>query len=87
MTEKFFGQVETLSDPANDGFAVVPSDDTPLDEGVKYLFVGTGGDLVLKGVNGDTALTFKNIPSGAFIPFRAAYVLEATTCEDILALT
>lgn len=82
---KFHGVGESISDPANDGAAVVKSDTVPLSPIPKYLYVGTAGDLVVKG-QGGAAITFKAVPAGTFVPFRAEYVMLASTAADILAL-
>jgi hypothetical protein len=53
----------------------------------KALFVGTGGDLVARGVGGGADVTFKNLASGSLLPFRAEYVrATGTTAQHILAL-
>jgi hypothetical protein len=66
---------------------VVPLDGAALAEVPKALFVGTGGDLVARGVGGGADVTFKNLASGSLLPFRAEYVrATGTTAQHILAL-
>lgn len=87
MGYKFGGEDERVSDPADTGYAVTPDDDAALDPKPKYLYVGTGGDLILEGADG-VELPHRNVPSGSYVPFRAAKVLETgTTATDILAYT
>ena len=63
------------------------------------LYVGTGGDLVVSIVGGNTdgdtdgVTVFRNIPSGTFVPIIVDYVwaslgvdIFVTTCSDIVAL-
>jgi len=41
----------------------------------------------MRGVNGEADQVWKNVPSGAILPFRAQYVrATGTTAADILAL-
>jgi hypothetical protein len=66
---------------------VTPHDSNALADVPKALFVGTGGTLVLRGVNGSSDATWKNVPSGSVLPFRAQYVrATGTTAADIVAL-
>ena len=84
----FGGEKEKVGDPGNDGFAVVPSDDTPLSEVPKYLYVGTGGDVAVQGREGGDILMHRNVPSGGYVAFRPRYVrATGTTAGDILAIT
>lgn len=84
--KKFYGQDETLSDPSDDWFEVTPDDDAPLEEIPKYIFVGTGGDLVIKSENGSLA-TLKTVADGSWHPIRPKWIMEASTAEDIVAFT
>jgi hypothetical protein len=69
---------------ANGGAAVTPSDTGTLKPGT--LYIGTGGDIVVKTVDGDT-LTFVNIPDGTFFPIQVVQVFSTdTTADDILIL-
>jgi hypothetical protein len=65
----------------------VPNDTAELSEIPKALVVGTGGALVMRGAGGGADQIFKNVPSGAVLPFRAQYVrATGTTAADILGL-
>lgn len=84
--DKYGSQADTLSSPSLNPFAVTPSDSVELATIPKALWVGTGGDVRLKGVNGQ-AVTFKSVPSGHIIPVRASLVYATgTTAADIIAL-
>lgn len=69
---------------------MVPSDTNDLADVPKGIYVGTGGAIAMIGVNAPTdatGVTWKNVPSGALIPFRARRVLATgTTAADMLAL-
>jgi len=65
--------------------AVTPSDTTVLTEG--SLFVGTGGDIKVKLVGSATALIYKNIQSGTFLPLWVDMVYTTdTTATDIIII-
>jgi len=78
---------DTVSSPANRAVTVTPSDTAPLADIPKALYVGTGGTIVMRGKSDAADRTWKNVPSGAFLPFRAEYIrATGTTAADILAL-
>ena len=68
---------------------VVPADADILIDGQTYqpcvLYVGTGGNLDVVTEAGD-AVTFKNVPSGMFMPVSIRRVLPTGSAADILAL-
>lgn len=87
MGDKFSSLADSVSAPATRGLAVVAHDANALPEVPKALFVGTGGHLVLRGVGGGADVTFRNVPDGAVLPFRAEFVrATGTTAADIVAL-
>ncbi len=77
--------MSTKSDPASGFGAVTPSDTVPF-EGCRSLFVGTGGNLTVKGGPGGTTL-FKNVANGTILPIQVTQVMATnTTAADIVAL-
>ncbi|HEY0446178.1 MAG TPA: hypothetical protein VGD19_06960 [Allosphingosinicella sp.] len=79
--------VDSVIAPAARGAAVAPHDVNPIGEVPKALFVGTGGNLTLCGVDGGPDVLLKNVQSGTIIPIRARYVrATGTTAADIVAL-
>jgi hypothetical protein len=62
--------------------AVTPSDSTRFQAGL--LYVGTGGDVVCIPANQSTTVTFKNVPSGSFLPVYVIAVYAATGASDML---
>lgn len=84
--KKFFGQEVGMADPSDEPVEVTSNDETPLEGGqCNYLYVGTGGDLVVKVDEDSDPVTYKNVPDGAYVWVRALYVMEASTAEDIIA--
>lgn len=87
MTDSFANRADTVSAPATRAVAVTPHDANALSDIPKALYVGTGGNLTMRGVNGTSDQLWKNVPSGAILPFRARYVrATGTSAADILAL-
>lgn len=87
MSDPFTGFVDGVTAPATRGAAVAPHDQNALAQVPKALFVGTGGDLVLRGMNDSTDVTFRNVPAGSVLPYRARFVrATGTTAANIVAL-
>lgn len=87
MADQFSGTLDSVSSPATRAVAVVVHDVNPLVDIPKALYVGTGGNLTMRGVNGSADQLWKNVQSGAILPFRAQYTrVTGTSAADILAL-
>jgi hypothetical protein len=87
MADQFSNNADQVSAPATRAIAVVPHDSNALSDIPKALFVGTGGSIAMRGVNGAADQLWKNVPSGSLLPFRAQYVrATGTTAADMLAL-
>jgi hypothetical protein len=63
---------------------VTPSDTVPVVSNLG-LYVGTGGNVVAKGIDGVSA-TFV-VSSGQYLSGRFYYVMAATTASDIVSLS
>jgi hypothetical protein len=82
----FERNVPGLDSPGERHTTVTPSDDDDLSPRPRALYVGTGGDLATRDKDG-TVCVWKNVPSGALIPFRAMRVMgSGTLASDILAI-
>lgn len=87
MADSFANAADAVSAPARRAAAVVPNDSAALSDVPKALYVGTGGTIAMRGIDGSTDQSWKNVPSGTVLPFRAQYVrATGTTAADILAL-
>ncbi|WP_455566033.1 spike base protein, RCAP_Rcc01079 family [Novosphingobium panipatense] len=50
------------------------------------MYVGTGGDIVLRGVDGQTDVTYRNLPDASYVAVRALFVrATGTTAADLIA--
>jgi len=71
--------------PSRVPFALVPSDTVALSQVVKGIYVGTGGDVTLRGVGAAADVTYKNLPNASYIGVRASYVrATGTTAADLV---
>ncbi|KTF69820.1 spike base protein, RCAP_Rcc01079 family [Sphingomonas sp. HT-1] len=87
MADQFANSADQVAAPATRAVAVVPSDTVPLPDIPKGLYVGTGGTITLRGVNGGADTVWKNVASGSILPLRAQFVrATGTSAADMLAL-
>lgn len=86
MTDKFNSSTQSLLTPSENAFAVTPHDTNALPTVPKYLYVGSGGDVTLRTVDGSSDVVFENVPNGGYIYARASHVRAAgTTATAIVA--
>jgi hypothetical protein len=87
MTFDRFGSMsDTAVSPATRPYPITPSDSEELPEVPKGVYVGTGGDVVLRGVHGDEDVTYRNLGDGSYIAVRARYVrATGTTASNLIA--
>lgn len=69
--------------PARNAATVTPSD-TALTNVSKALYVGGGGDLVVRHVDDDADTTYVGVPAGAILPARVTHVRAASTATNIV---
>ena len=77
---------ESLITPAKHGFAITPDDNADLPMATKAIYVGNGGDVVLRPVGSDQDVAFVNVPSGAILPVRTRAVRVSSTATDLVGL-
>jgi len=86
MTSSFNGFVDAPSSPSCAPYALVPHDSDELTLTPKGIYVGSGGDVTLRGVDGVADVTYKNLPDASYIAVRAQYVrATGTTATDLIA--
>lgn len=87
MADVFSNRADDVSAPATRAMAVVPHDGQALADIPKALFVGGGGNVVVRGVAGGGDVTFVGLAAGSVLPFRASHVrATGTTATHIVAL-
>jgi len=79
-------RANNIANPAAGAIAVTPNDSTDLASQARALWIGTGGDVTVITVDGQTVL-LANIPDGSLLPVRCTRVKSTgTTASDIVAL-
>lgn len=72
--------------PSRAPYAVTPHDTIMLPLVPKGIYVGTGGNVTLRGVEGVADVTYRNLPDASYIAVRVAYVrATGTTATDLIA--
>lgn len=85
--DPFANSGNSLTAPAADCFAITPDDANPLPRATKAVYIGTGGNLVVRLVESETDIAFVNVLSGTILDIRVAQVRQAgTTAADIVGL-
>lgn len=87
MPQDKFANTESVTSPAREAFVILPSDTQQLPQVPKAIYVGTGGDLRARLVDGTAEVTFRNISNGAILDIRpAAIFMSGTSAADIVGL-
>lgn len=85
--DPFETSADSLIAPAKDAFPIVPSDSEALATATKAIYIGIGGDIVLRAIDGKADVQFAGVASGAILPIRVSAVrLSGTTAENIVGL-
>jgi hypothetical protein len=71
--------------PARAPFAITPSDTERLPAPTKAIYVGTGGAVVVRGVDAAADVTYRNVPGGSYLIICASHVrASGTTAADLV---
>lgn len=85
--DNFQTSSDSLIAPANAAFMITPDDVNELSDVTKALYIGTGGDIVLRPQQGTSDVTFRNLQSGSILDVRVSAVrATGTTAADIVGL-
>ena len=78
---------DSATAPSQNCFTIVPHNSQDLTTVTKAIYVGNGGDVVLRSYRGATDVTFRNVPSGGVLDVRAIAVrATGTTATDLVGL-
>lgn len=87
MSQDKFSSLDSLIAPARTCFEIEPDDATELIQVTKAIYVGAGGDVMVRMIDSDDDVLFSNVPSGAFLPIRVVALRAAgTTASAIVGL-
>lgn len=83
--DNFSNHSDTVSGPSREPFAVIPHDVNSLSEIPKRIYIGTGGNVTLRGVDAIADVTYKNVGSGVYLDVRPSHIrATGTTATDII---
>ena len=86
MADEFGYQADAEYAPSRAPYPLTPHDTQELPHIPKGIFVGTGGDVTLRGVEGDADVTYRNLPNASYIAVRARFVrATGTTASNLVA--
>ncbi len=87
MADPFNANIDSMLAPSRAPYAITPHDSNALATTPKALYVGTGGTVVLRGIDSAADVTLKNVANGQVLDIRAQFVrATGTTAADIVAL-
>lgn len=73
--------------PAEDCFAITPSDVADLPRATKAIYVGLSGDVALIPVRGNIPVVFKKVNAGTILDVRVRAIrVTGTTAADLVGL-
>lgn len=85
MADKY-SDVDSVMASGRKGFAITPHDSTELALTPKAVWVGGGGNLVVRLVDDSADITFSGVAAGTLLPIRPKLVKTTSTATLILGL-
>ena len=86
LLDRFSTMMDTLTSPSRRPFSIQPHDTDPLPVIPKGIYVGTGGNVTLRGIDGAEDVSYRNLPDASYISVRASHVrATGTTATDLIA--
>lgn len=87
MQDRFRHHADSPMAPASRAFAITPSDIAELPTATKAIYVGTGGDITLRPLDGSEDVVFTAFPAGGILDVRASAIrATGTTASGIVGL-
>ena len=84
--DPFASSGDSLVAPAKHLFSITPAAASDLPMAAKALYVGVGGDLVVRAVGSTEDVTLVNVQSGTILPIRVRAVRATTSAANIVGL-
>ncbi|MBX7540901.1 spike base protein, RCAP_Rcc01079 family [Qipengyuania sphaerica] len=83
--DRFADYRDSADQPSRAPFAIIPHDTTPPPSVPKGIYVGSGGDITLRGIDAAEDVTYRNLPDASYIAVRASFVrASGTTASDLV---
>lgn len=85
--DKFFPEMDSVITSGRRAVLAAPHDTNELAEVPKAVFVGTGGNIAMRGPDDTVDTVWKNVANGQILPFRPRYIRSTlTTAADIILI-
>lgn len=84
MADYFSNFSPGLESPANNAFAITPSDTVDLPVVTRAIYVGGGGSIAVILAGDASSVTLVAVPVGSFLAIRAKRVLASTTATNLV---
>lgn len=85
--DAFSSSSDSLIAPARLAFDLVPADTGDLAFATKAIYIGSGGDIVLRAIGSETDVTLRNVASGSMLAIRARAIrATGTTAASLVGL-
>jgi hypothetical protein len=85
--DNFGSATDSLIAPARNCFSISPNDTAALPVTPKAIYVGTGGNLVVRAMDSASDVTFSNVANGAILDIRVIAVRSTgTTASNLIGL-
>jgi hypothetical protein len=85
-TDAFESFADDTSGPSLAPYSVSPNDSVELPVVPKGIYIGTGGDVTLRGIDGTADVTYRNLPDASYIAVRAQFIrATGTTASNMIA--
>lgn len=82
--DNFEPTVDSLVAPARNAFTIVPNDSAALPSLPKAIYVGSGGTIILRPVDGTQDVTFFGVASGSILDIRAKFIRATGTTASFM---
>lgn len=88
MSDKFGNSSDSATSPARLTFDITPHATNALPAVTKGIYVGGGGDITLRSIDGAADTLFKAVPQGTILDVRASHVRAGagTTASFLVGL-
>ena len=86
MTDRFANNGDSMNAPAFRDFDITPHATDPLAEVTRAIYVGSGGNLVVKLVDSGSDRTYVAVPTGTILPVRATHVRATSTAGSLVGM-